>query len=56
MGQTVSKDTRAPPLTHRDCLDYGQLDLSRYYSYRCRLRVLMVTNDRLVPRRKKKRK
>ena len=56
MGQTVSKDTRAPPLTYRDCLDYSQLDLSRYYLYRCPFHVLMVTNNRLVIRRKKKRK
>ena len=56
MGQNVSKDTRPPPLTFRDCLVKGQLDLSRYYSYRRRLHVLMVGNNRMVTKAKKKHK
>ena len=56
MGQNVSKDTSPPPLTFRDCLAHGQLDSSRYYSYRRRLHVLMLGNNRMVTKAKKKRK
>ena len=43
-------------MTFRDCLVNGQLNLSRYYSYRRRLHVLMVGNNRMVTRGKKKHK
>ena len=33
MGQSISKASSAPPLTLRDCLVNGRIDLTRYRLY-----------------------
>ena len=56
MGANFSKDITPPPLTLRDCLINGQINLPMYYYYRCHLDHYMKYTSQLDLLRKKRKK
>ena len=56
MGANFSSDITPPPLTLRDCIIDGRVNISRYYYYRRRLDAINKSNSYLQRTRKTKRK
>jgi len=53
MGQEISISYSPPPLTLRDCLVDGQIDLTRYRLYARRVYDNEYTDGNIVPKNKR---